>query len=124
MLNKYGNLLFQLIADYDKLISYATDNPVEKVLENLSFESEILEVRRASLVVPYLREEDKNQVVYDISDDDDVLLFGFDAETGVDSPYDNRGSKAKKAFVKTETQTKSGSTKNVSGKSSRTVTST
>ena len=108
------------------MINHAIDNPVETVLENLCFESEVLEVRRSSLVVPDLRSEDKDDEVYDISDDDEVQLFGFHSqnfETSTNPPTEGRRSKPKKTSTKAETQTKSGSTKTVAGKSSRTTTS-
>ena len=34
------------------MIKYATENSLEEVLENVTFEAEVLEVRRSSLVIP------------------------------------------------------------------------
>ena len=42
----------QLTVDYEKMIKYATENSLEEVLENVTFEAEVLEVRRSSLVIP------------------------------------------------------------------------
>ena len=55
------------------MIKYATENSLEEVLENVNFETEVLEVRRSSLVIPC--PPNRKSETIEIPEDD--MDFGF-----------------------------------------------
>ena len=93
------------------MIKYATENSLEDVLENVTFEAEVLEVRRSSLVIPC--PPNRKREIIEIPEDH--MDFGF---TGLklkklqttEYPFavesGTSESKAKTSSCKSETITK------------------
>ena len=112
------------------MIKYAAENSLEEVLENVTFEAEVLEVRRSSLVVPCPPNR-KREIIEIPEDQMDFGFTGLKLKKVQTTPYPRTvepGTSELKAktFRKSETITKAvskpASTASITGRSASSTT--